>query len=91
MINLALGSAGAIGALLFFLYRWGLGKAVDAAIEHTASEDKSLQQQQTENEAKLAGVNKDLASLYDERKKLRDQYLDDAEKAKSWDKPPEQH
>jgi peptidoglycan hydrolase CwlO-like protein len=96
MNSLYFGGAGVVAAIIFALYRWGMGKALEATMEHVESSDKSLQQQQTENEAKLAGVNKDLASLYDERKKLRDSYLTDAaktdqEKADSWNKPPEQH
>jgi len=91
-----LGGAGVLAAIVYALYRWGRGQFVQATITHTQDADKSLQQQQTENEQKLAGVNKDLASLYDERKKLRDQYLSDAaktdqEKADTWNKPPEQH
>lgn len=91
MSSMYLVLAGVITSCGLLVYRWIVSKAVDATIAKTANEDKSLQQQQLENEQKLAGVNKDLASLYEERKKLRDQYLSDAEKAEQWNKPPEQH
>lgn len=90
MNDLYLGGAGVIGIVLFFLYRWGFGKIVEGTIEHTEKEDKSLQQQQLENQQKLAKVNKELAGLYAERQKVKEE-LTDQEKADQWNKPPEQH
>lgn len=78
------------GGVIVYLFQRANKAAIDATIAHTQEADKSLQQQQTENEAKLAKTNKDLAALYEERKKLRDVYLSDAEKANTWNKPPEQ-
>ena len=92
MNSLFLGGAGVLATLIFLLYRWGAGKALEAVMQQTQDQDKSLQQQQLENEAKLANVNKDLTKLYEERAKLQqEQAKTDQERAESWSKPPEQH
>lgn len=90
MNNLLLGG-GALAGILFLLYRFGLNFLINSTIQQTAKEDKSLEQQQLENQAKLAQVNRDLDGLYDERKKLRDEYVADAQKtdqqkADEWNK-----
>lgn len=77
------------GVLFLSAYRWVFGLFVQSTIEKTQDQDKSLQQQQLENEQKLAQVNKDLQALYDERDKLKDQYAadqqkTDQEKADTW-------
>jgi len=90
MNNLYLSGAGVLVAIVYAIYRYAMAMGVQATIQHTQDQDKSLQQQQTENEQKLAQVNKDLASLYEARKDARDQYLTDAEKAASWNEPPKQ-
>jgi len=90
MNNFYLGGVGILVAIVYALYRWGSNEAVELIEKSTVDQDKSLQQQQTENEQKLAQVNKDLASLYEARKDARDEYLTDAEKAASWNEPPKQ-
>lgn len=85
MDALYLGSASVIGAVLFFLYRWGMGKYIEGSIEKTMKEDKSLQQQQLENQQKLAQVNKELEDLYKERTKVKEE-LTDEERADQWNK-----
>jgi len=89
----ALGAGGGVVgvvALLFYILWQFISKAmVEATVQKTEDEDKSLQQQQLENQQKLAQVNKDLAALYAEREKLRNQYMNetDQERADSWNKP----
>lgn len=84
------GGAGLV-AVLYFIYRYIMSNLVTATIQKTADEDKSLQQQQLENQQKLAQVNKDLDALYAEREKMRQQYLDNQQKVDIWNqKPPEQ-
>jgi hypothetical protein len=85
--SLLMGGGGILAVIIYALYRWGARQAVEAIMEKTQDEDKSLQQQQLENQQKLAQVNKDLAALYAERKTARDQYLTDQEKASSWNQP----
>jgi hypothetical protein len=87
MNQLYLGGAGILAALVYALYRWATSMAAQASIQHTQDEDKSLQQQQTENEAKLAAVNKELAELYDEHQKLNVNEKTDEQKASTWNTP----
>lgn len=83
-------AAGALVSLVFLVFRFGMSLFVNKTIEQTSKEDKSLAQQQLENQQKLSKVNKDLESLYEEREKMRQEYLDkaksDQEKADEWNK-----
>lgn len=87
MNNLLIGGSLAAG-LIFLLYRFGLGYLVNQTIQNTDKQDKSLQQQQLENQAKLAQVKKQLDELYKEKDHLHENdNKTDQEKADSWNKP----
>lgn len=86
------GGVGLIATLLYLAWHFASEVMVQATVQKTEDEDKTLQQQQIDNQQKLAQVNKDLEALYAEREKLRNQYANqtDQERADSWNKPPGQ-
>lgn len=60
--------------------------AAKVITSETKIKDAPLAAKQTENETKIKEVDKGIQDMLDERKKLRDKYLTDQEKADSWNK-----
>lgn len=52
----------------------------------TKIKDAPLEAKQIENESKIKEVDKGIQDMLNERRKLRDKYLTDQEKADSWNK-----
>lgn len=75
-----------LGGLLFYFKGKADKAGSEALLGEVKGEDKSLVKQQSENQAKLDQVNKDIQDLKDEKKKLRDLYLTDQQRADKWNK-----
>jgi len=84
MNKVYLGLGGAFVAALFYLYKMFVSASTQAVVVHTQDEDKSLQQQQLENQQKLAKVNKDLAALYEKRGEIVVPQVDPQKEADEW-------
>jgi septal ring factor EnvC (AmiA/AmiB activator) len=81
-------NGGVIGIILFIAYRMGFASLLTKTIEQTSKEDKSLEKQQFENQAKLSQVNREIKNLKEEHERLKDENLTDEEKAAKWNQPP---
>lgn len=76
---------GLIGLVLYFKKEADQANT-ESLISKTEGKDEVLAQEQGKNEQEIKKVDKDIRDLYDERAKLRDQYLSDQERADKWNK-----
>ncbi len=85
------GAAGIVISALALLALFFKNKAdqegVVAIEAKTHGEDAGLVQQQNANRQKLDEVNKSIQDLKDEKASLRNQYLNDQQRADQWNKP----
>lgn len=76
-----------IGLGLAFFYKSKAETSeAKAIISEVAAKDAPLAAQQAQDEAGIKQVDKGIQDMLDERKKLRDQYLTDQQRADSWKK-----
>lgn len=74
------------GLVALFFKNKAEQSSADALIAKVEAKDAPLAARQAEDQAKIKAVDADIEAMKEERKKLRDEYLTDQERANKWNK-----